>query len=187
VFQEEASMYSVVLMMAMTTGAETPDCGRRHGCNGGCNGGCYGGGCYGGGCYGGRGGWGGGCTGCAGVYGYPGGIRVMPGAETKPPLKEKPKEEKPKKEEDVAAPAKLIINLPAGSRLLIDGVPTEVRDGTTRTFETPELQPGQDYTYRLTALVPRGGRTNLVVEQRVAVRSGKAITVDLLPPGGVAR
>jgi uncharacterized protein (TIGR03000 family) len=180
VFQEEASMYSVVLMMAMTAGAETPDCGRRHGCHG-CNGGCYGGGCYGGGCYGG-GCYGGGCAGCYG------GIRVMPGAEAKPPLKEKPKEEKPKpKEEEVAAPAKLIINMPAGSRLLIDGVPTEVRDATTRTFETPVLQPGQDYTYRLTALVPRGGRTNLVVEQRVAVRSGKETTVDLLPPGGVIR
>jgi uncharacterized protein (TIGR03000 family) len=52
-------MYSVVLMMAMTTSVDTPDLG-RHGCNGGyagCNGGyggCYGGGgCHGGGLFGG--------------------------------------------------------------------------------------------------------------------------------------
>lgn len=64
-------MYSMVLMVAMTGGAEVPDWG-RHGC-GGCYGGCYGGwaGCYGGGYYG-RGGCygyacGGGCWG--GGYG----------------------------------------------------------------------------------------------------------------------
>lgn len=51
-------MYSVVLMMALTGGADMPAFGHRHGCNG-CNGGgcwsssCYGGGCYGGGCSGG--------------------------------------------------------------------------------------------------------------------------------------
>jgi len=45
-------MYSVVLMMAVTTGGEAADFGRRGGCRGGCYGGCYGGG-YGGGCYGG--------------------------------------------------------------------------------------------------------------------------------------
>src|SRR5260370_22582110 len=32
--QEVLTMYSVVLMMAMTTGAETPDLGRRGGCCG---------------------------------------------------------------------------------------------------------------------------------------------------------
>ncbi len=64
-------MYSVVLMAALTTGAETPSwgchgCWGRWGCRGGvgCNG-CYGG-CYGGccgGCYGGSG-----CNGCWGGY-----------------------------------------------------------------------------------------------------------------------
>ncbi len=53
-------MYSVVMMMALTGGAEAPDFGRR-GCDGGCQGGCYGGGYVscGGGCHGGRGGHGG--------------------------------------------------------------------------------------------------------------------------------
>src|SRR5438552_16029834 len=92
-------MYSIVLVMALGSGADTPtmDLGpdyqeayrsiaghvayrgrRRHGCNGGCNGGCYGGGyggCYGGGygagCHGGYGGcYGGGYgAGCHGGYG----------------------------------------------------------------------------------------------------------------------
>jgi len=52
-------MYSMVLMMALTTGGDTPAIGHR---GGGCGGGCYGG-CYGGG-HGRRGG--GGCCGCSG-------------------------------------------------------------------------------------------------------------------------
>jgi uncharacterized protein (TIGR03000 family) len=69
-------MYSMVLMVALSGGAEVPDWGRGgcHGCYGGCFGGCYGGcyggcwgGCYGGGCYG-YGCWGG-CYGCYGGYG----------------------------------------------------------------------------------------------------------------------
>lgn len=65
-------MYSMVLMVAMTGGAEAPDWG-RHGCWGGCYGGGWGGwaGCYGGGYYGrggyyGYSGWGGGCWGGGG-------------------------------------------------------------------------------------------------------------------------
>jgi uncharacterized protein (TIGR03000 family) len=77
-------MYSVVLLMAVTTGGESAELGRRgggcHGCYGGFGGGCYGGGwgggCYGGGCYGGGGLFGGrhgrrghGCHGGWGCYG----------------------------------------------------------------------------------------------------------------------
>jgi uncharacterized protein (TIGR03000 family) len=71
-------VYSVVLMITLTTGANGPDCHRGHGhrsscgCHGGYGGGCYGG--YGGGCYGGYGGgcyggYGGGYGGCFGGYG----------------------------------------------------------------------------------------------------------------------
>jgi len=69
-------MYSVVLLMAVTAGSESPDFGRRRGGDAGCYGsvaascGCYGSaptGCYGG-CYG---GYGGGCYGASygGCYG----------------------------------------------------------------------------------------------------------------------
>lgn len=70
-------MYSVVLMMALTSGGDVPALG--HGCRGGCYGcyGCYGGchGCYGG-CHGRRGGHHrrhGCCGGCYGCYGCGGG------------------------------------------------------------------------------------------------------------------
>jgi uncharacterized protein (TIGR03000 family) len=80
-------VYSVVLMMAMTSSPDMAAFGRRNGCDGGCRGGggCYGGSCYGGGssCYGGngcRGGRGGhkarggrGCHGGGGCYGGGGG------------------------------------------------------------------------------------------------------------------
>ncbi|HWG45600.1 MAG TPA: TIGR03000 domain-containing protein [Gemmataceae bacterium] len=58
-------MYSMILMAAMTTGADMPDMGRRGGGGGCC--GCYGGMSYGG-CYGGGygGGWSGGWGGCYG-------------------------------------------------------------------------------------------------------------------------
>jgi uncharacterized protein (TIGR03000 family) len=61
-------MYSMVLMVALTGGAEVPDCHRCgcHGGYGGCYGGCWGG-CYGGGYGGCHGGGYGGCWG--GCYG----------------------------------------------------------------------------------------------------------------------
>lgn len=82
-------MYSVVLMVAVTAGADSADFGRRNRCGGGCHGavachgggygGCHGGygggwGCHGGrgwGCYGGGGGWG--CHGGGGWGCYGGG------------------------------------------------------------------------------------------------------------------
>jgi uncharacterized protein (TIGR03000 family) len=66
-------MYSVVLLVAMSSGGEVADFGRRGGCNG-CYGACYGGGhgCRGGGLFGGHrhGCRGGGYSGCYGGYGY---------------------------------------------------------------------------------------------------------------------
>ncbi len=68
-------MYSMVLMMAMTTSVDIPEAGRRGGGCGGCQGGCMGA-CYGGGgggrSKGGRKGGGGGCCGCYGGYAYGG-------------------------------------------------------------------------------------------------------------------
>ncbi len=69
-------MYSVVLMMALTTGTDAVDFGHRNRCHGGGGYGCYGGsamyGGYGGygGCYGGYGSYGcsGGYGGCSGGY-----------------------------------------------------------------------------------------------------------------------
>src|SRR5215467_14355091 len=86
-------MYSVVVLMALSGGVDTPDMGGRRGCHGGrgCYGGCYGGGCYGGGyggcygggCFGGYGGcYGGGCYGGMIMMPPAGGPKPMPGPKT---------------------------------------------------------------------------------------------------------
>src|SRR6516162_6446763 len=127
-------MYSMVLMAALTTGSNAPDCGWLRSCGhasyscAGCNGcaGCYGctgcwGACYGGGYYGGY--YGGayyngmschGCYGCGG-YGCAGSDyapRVMPPADGKDKKDEK-------KDKETAQPdkARLIVEVPASAKL----------------------------------------------------------------------
>src|SRR5437588_11079997 len=113
-------MYSVVLMMAMTTSVDTPDCHRQHGCQG-----CYGGGygCHGGGrghgCHGGYGSCYGGCYGgYSGCYGSPygctgGTIYYMPGTGKPEEIKKPPKTPE---EANVPGPAQIIVNLPADAK-----------------------------------------------------------------------
>jgi uncharacterized protein (TIGR03000 family) len=175
-------MYSVVLMMAMTTGAETPDLGRRNGCCGcmgsshghrshGCRGGCHGG--YGG-CYGGA------TSGCYGGTGCYGGVKMMPPAK-KPEEITKP----PKKDEAMApAPARIIVSLPADAKLTFDGAST-TSTSTERVFVSPDLEPNRDFRYTLRAEVLRDGKP-MSVEQTVAVRAGMESRVIMNLPVGVA-
>jgi uncharacterized protein (TIGR03000 family) len=212
---EVNEMYSVVLMMAMSGGAEVPDFGRRggcHGCNGGCHGvvshGCHGDrhGCWGDGCRGGcRGGGflGGlfrkrdrGCHGCHGCHGvshgchgavmhgchggcvgghgchggtviYDGGPRPMPKkGEVIPP---------PKKGSQVAAPATIIVTLPADASLMVDGTAT-TSTSARRMFVSPMLEPESEYVYTLRAEIIRDGQT-LSQEQRINVRAGQETVV----------
>jgi uncharacterized protein (TIGR03000 family) len=227
-------MYSVVLMMALTSGGDVPALG--HGCCGcygggyggcmGCYGGCYGGGyggcmgCYGG-CYGGhkhgcRGGhhgcWGGGhgchgghrkhgCCGCyGGGYGYGccgcygggyghgcmgcyggGGVAapVVPGmavpsgnpvapATTPAPSKKSTSLE-------AAAPATLIVTVPAEARLTIDGEAT-TSTATQRVFTTPALNYGRDYTYTVQVEFQKDGKT-LALSKEVVVKAGEQTRV----------
>ena len=197
-------MYSVVLMVAMTTGTETPDC-HRHGCCGGSSGysgcygssyGCYGssyGGCYGssygcygssyGGCYGSSYG---GCYGSSygGCYGgtpYKGTPVMSMPPGTKPETVTKP----PKPDEAmIPAPARIIVSLPADAKLSFDGVPT-ASTSAERVFISPELKPNQDYRYTLRAEMVRDGRSQSV-EQTVLVRAGRQVHVTLSVPTGLA-
>ena len=52
--------------------------------------------------------------------------------------------------------------------------------GDSRTFATPELNPGQDYEYMLTAEVVREGQT-VTATERVIVRAGEVTKVTLTP------
>jgi uncharacterized protein (TIGR03000 family) len=199
-------MYSVVLMMAMTTGGDVADFHRRGGCEGGgcmgyaascgCTGGrhhlfggrrhgCTGGGyaCYGGGyaCYG--GGYGG-CTGGGGYGGCTGGVPYYgPGGMPygRPPgeeLKKMPKEEPKPKTGMVPAPATLIVALPADAKLFVDDAPT-TSTSSERTFVSPELKPGIVYNYTLKLEVVRDGKP-VQSEQTVTVRAGETTRVNLL-------
>ena len=185
-------MYSVVVLMALSGGVDTPDLGgRRHGCHGGRGGchGCYGGGCYGGGCYGGGyggchggyggcygggcfGGYGGGCYGGGYGGGCYGGTVIMPdGGGAKPmPM--------PKKTSlDTPSPATIVVTLPADAKLTIDDYVTN-STSERRVFVSPALEPGKTYAYTLKAEVMRDNKPQVVTKE-VTVRAGEETPVTL--------
>lgn len=200
-------MYSVVLMMAISGGAEAPEFGGCRGCNGcsgcfascsgcsgchGCHGGLFRGRCHGcngcngctssccaGSCHGCNGCHGGlfrrrchgcsgccasACTGCAGCTGgcTGGGVIIE-------------KKDMPKGEKKTSAPATIVVTLPEGAVLTIDGNAT-TSTSARRTFTTPELDLNSDYVYTLRAEVVREGR-NVVETQTVTVRGGRMTEV----------
>ena len=184
-------MYSIVLMMAMSGSADAPAGLFHHGCNG-CNGctGCTGSSCHG--CTGGHGchgglfkhkhgcnGCTGGCHGCTGGTGCTGGKAAPAKTEDKKPEGKKPEGEgKPGTAQ--AAPATLTVTLPAEAKLTIDGNATRSTTGT-RTFVTPALALGQEFSYTLKAEIVREGQT-LSTEQRVTVRGGAESKIILNIP-----
>ncbi|MER3414675.1 MAG: hypothetical protein C4297_00470 [Gemmataceae bacterium] len=92
----------------------------------------------------------------------------------KVPVPPKEKAEKPKAE--APAPAEIIVSLPEDAKLTIDGMPTVSR-GSARIFASPELQPGKDYVYVLTAEVVRGGEIRSLTRQAL-VRAGQKTHVS---------
>jgi uncharacterized protein (TIGR03000 family) len=156
---------------------------------GGCyGGGCYGGGCYGGGCYGGGcyGGVGVGCYGGAGM-GCHGGVIIDAGPVKMPETgKDKDKDKMPegKGEARLSAPATIVVSLPADAKLTIDGTATK-STSSTRVFVSPELIPGQDFFYTLTAEIVRDGKP-VTQTERITVRAGQTTQVSLDPKSATA-
>lgn len=192
-------MYSLVLMMALSNGAEAPTT-FLDGCFGytwnGCNGSCYG--CYG--CYGCHSrprffGWWHGCNGCNGCCGYVtcygcnGAVAPQQGkgknADEMPEDVDEPKEKaKEKKSSLEFAPATIVVTLPADAKLMIDGAVT-ASTSATRTFNSPPLKTGQEFYYNLKAVVVRDGET-ISASSRITVRGGKETRVVLELPQAVA-
>jgi uncharacterized protein (TIGR03000 family) len=141
----------------------------RHGCNNACNGyrcnGCSG--YYG-------------CSSYQGCSGCTGGVIVVPEKKKDMPKGEKLPDPTPKKETRSAAPATIIVSVPAGARLIVDGAPTT---STTerRTLVTPNLQFGSTYYYTMRAEIVRDGQT-VVQTQDVMVRGGETSTVQFQFP-----
>jgi uncharacterized protein (TIGR03000 family) len=85
---------------------------------------------------------------------------------------------KPKGEETAqAAPATLVVTLPAAAKLLIDDNVTSSTTGT-RVFVSPALKPGKEFTYTLKGELTVDGQT-LTAIQEVKVRAGQETRVRL--------
>jgi len=76
----------------------------------------------------------------------------------------------------IAAPANIVINLPADAKLTFDGIATS-STSNVRKFVTPTLNPGTDYTYTLAIEAVRDGKT-MNATQVVTVRSGETTEVN---------
>jgi len=66
----------------------------------------------------------------------------------------------PAKQAAAAAPARLIVQLPADAQLFLDDQPTTARAGE-RTFVTPGLEPGYLYSYTVRAEITRDGQKHI--------------------------
>jgi uncharacterized protein (TIGR03000 family) len=77
----------------------------------------------------------------------------------------------PPAEKKVNAPATIVVTLPENAKLTVDGYVTRSTTAE-RTFVSPALEQGANYSYTLTAEVVREGRT-VVETQRVNVRAGE--------------
>jgi len=150
-------------------------------CHGDCHGGCHGGyGCTGschggygctGGCTGGYGCTGGGCTGgCGGFGGY------APPAMMPPAVIPEAPKEKGKTSAD-AAPATIVVKLPAEAKLMVDGNAT-VSTSARRVFVSPALDRGTEYFYTLQAEIVRDGKVETRTA-KVAVRAGEESKVEI--------
>jgi len=170
-------MYSLVMLMALGTAGEAPD--YYYGCG-------YGGYCgsYCGGYYGGYCGYYGGYCGsycyspcysyacypvytCAPVYCHP--MMVVPST---------PKKEEKKKPEEVSTRATIVVHLPADAKLTFDGEATK-STSEVRTFVTPELKPGTNYSYMVKAEVMKDGKPVVIAEKKVSIQAGVTTEVTL--------
>jgi uncharacterized protein (TIGR03000 family) len=101
------------------------------------------------------------CGGCGGCCAYAGDGPAMALAEESP------------------AYARVILTLPEGATLTVNGQRVEAAAGT-QVFVTPDLEPGQDYYYTIRANVVQDGRT-VAISRQVTVRAGQQSEVNLDP------
>lgn len=149
-------MYSVVLMMALTTGGDA-SMSRHHG--GGCCGAVASCGAPAP------------CATCGGCAAAPAGCASCAGgacAYAQP----------------TTGAATIVVSLPADAKLTFDGEAT-ASSSSQRVFVSPSLPAGQEYHYTLQAEVVVDGKA-VTVSKTVAVRAGEESHVILTPVTGVA-
>ncbi|HYV37257.1 MAG TPA: TIGR03000 domain-containing protein [Gemmataceae bacterium] len=74
-----------------------------------------------------------------------------------------------------ATVAKVTVRLPADAKLFIDDISCPLTS-ETRSFDTPNLKPGQKYYYMVRAEVVRGGQ-KVQETQRVVLEAGQQVSV----------
>jgi len=87
-----------------------------------------------------------------------------------------PKDGKKGTEEVSIAPATIVVTLPAEAKLTVDGNATRATSAR-RTFVTPALEVGGDYSYTLRAEMVQDGQV-AVQTQNVTVRGGETTEVS---------
>jgi uncharacterized protein (TIGR03000 family) len=95
-------------------------------------------------------------------------------------------QDRPRQETSTAAPATIVVSLPADAKLTVDDSPT--RSTTSRrVFISPPLEPGKKFHYTLKAEVMRNGKP-VTETLQIDVRAGQLTQVDMnLPSERVAR
>jgi uncharacterized protein (TIGR03000 family) len=81
--------------------------------------------------------------------------------------------------------ATLVVQLPSEARLTINGATSQMTSGT-RTFQSPPLRRGEDYSYTLQAEWVRDGQT-VTTGKHVTVRAGEERKVTLTFPSTADR
>lgn len=94
----------------------------------------------------------------------------------KEPIKSPKPVEKKKEEAKAAAPATIIVSLPASAKLTFDGVATK-STSATRVFATPTLDTDKEYYYTLNGELTQNGQT-VTASKRIVVRSGEETRVS---------
>src|SRR5262249_32737765 len=100
---------------------------------------------------------------------------VAPGAPAAPAEKLDSKPTEKKQETRSAAPATIIVSLPANAKLTIDDSMT-ASTSAHRVFVSPALPIGREFSYTLKAEFTKDGKP-FVVSKDVAVRAGAEVEV----------
>ncbi len=87
-----------------------------------------------------------------------------------------PRKDGKKPEEEVSAT--IIVNLPADAKLTFDGEATK-STSARRTFVTPELKPGVEYSYILKAERMQDGKPVVLADKKVTFKVGDKIEINL--------
>jgi uncharacterized protein (TIGR03000 family) len=89
------------------------------------------------------------------------------------------------KEKKKAEAARITIHVPADAKLTVDGVECPLTSDT-RAFDTPTLQPGQQFYYTVKAEVVRDGKP-VSETRRVIFEAGNKVDVEFRLPVETAR